>query len=133
MSRRCIDEPFAGVLRPSWYGVKPTLVSVCDINYDSVMTVTDIIGPIVPLTGPTSGIGAAMLDRLTAHPSRPRLMQLARDRVALQRAVAYAPERSWRRTVSPSISATFAVSATASTDWRTVKAAGRWRRSTWSS
>ncbi len=46
--------------------------------------------PTVLLTGPTSGIGAAMLDRLIAHPSRPRLVLLARDAAALDRDLARA-------------------------------------------
>ncbi len=43
--------------------------------------------PTVLLTGPTSGIGAAMLDRLIAHPARPNLVLLARDASALEAAV----------------------------------------------
>ena len=43
--------------------------------------------PTVLLTGPTSGIGAAVLERLLSHPSRPALLLfLGRDRAALQRA-----------------------------------------------
>ena len=49
------------------------------------MTQTDI--PTVLLTGPTSGIGAAMLERLITHPARPSLVLLARDATALDRAV----------------------------------------------
>jgi len=50
------------------------------------MTETDIT-PTVLLTGPTSGIGAAMLDRLVEHPSRPHLVLMARDAAALDRAL----------------------------------------------
>ncbi len=56
------------------------------------MTETDIAATpsTVLLTGPTSGIGAAMLDRLIAHPARPNLVLLARDPEALERAIAKA-------------------------------------------
>lgn len=47
----------------------------------------DDISPTVLLTGPTSGIGAAILRRLIAHPSRPRLLLAGRDRERLARAV----------------------------------------------
>ena len=52
------------------------------------MTETDIaqMAPTVLLTGPTSGIGAAMLDRLIDHPARPTLVLLARDAAALDHA-----------------------------------------------
>lgn len=53
------------------------------------MTQTDIT-PTVLLTGPTRGIGEAMLRSLIGHPKRPRLVLLARDPVALDRAVAEA-------------------------------------------
>jgi NAD(P)-dependent dehydrogenase (short-subunit alcohol dehydrogenase family) len=43
--------------------------------------------PTVLLTGPTSGIGAATLERLLSYPSRPDLLLLGRDPAALQRAV----------------------------------------------
>ncbi len=43
--------------------------------------------PVVLLTGPTSGIGSATLTRLLAHPSRPALVLLARDRAGLAAAV----------------------------------------------
>ena len=52
------------------------------------MTQTDINHPTVLLTGPTSGIGARMLETLIAHPSRPRLVLLARDRTGLESAIA---------------------------------------------
>lgn len=51
------------------------------------MTVSDIKSPTVLLTGPTSGIGAGMLDTLLIHPARPNLVLLARDRAALDRCV----------------------------------------------
>lgn len=51
------------------------------------MTDHDITGPTVLLTGPTSGIGAGMLSELVRHPSRPRLLLLARDAAALDRAL----------------------------------------------
>ncbi|MFC5791225.1 SDR family NAD(P)-dependent oxidoreductase [Agromyces tardus] len=51
------------------------------------MTDHDIIPPTVILTGPTRGIGAAMLDHLIAHPASPRLVLLARDPHALDAAV----------------------------------------------
>ena len=51
------------------------------------MTDHDINSPTVLLTGPTRGIGAAMLDRLLEHPERPRLVLLARDPRALDTAV----------------------------------------------
>lgn len=51
------------------------------------MTVHDITRPTVLLTGPTSGIGAATLQHLIEHPSRPALVLLARDTAALDRAV----------------------------------------------
>lgn len=57
------------------------------------MTETDITSPTVLLTGPTRGIGARMLDALVRHPSRPRLILLARDGAALDRAVEYARAR----------------------------------------
>lgn len=57
------------------------------------MTETDIISPTVLLTGPTSGIGAAMLQALVAHPSRPRLVLLARDATGLERAMGIVRER----------------------------------------
>jgi len=43
------------------------------------MTHSDITSPTVLLTGPTSGIGAGMLEHLTRHPSRPALVLLGRD------------------------------------------------------
>lgn len=43
--------------------------------------------PVVLITGPTSGIGAAVLDRLVRHPSRPELVLLARDPARLEAAV----------------------------------------------
>ncbi len=56
------------------------------------MTRTDITNsasaaPTVLLTGPTSGIGAGMLRALCRHPSRPRLILLARDTAALERSL----------------------------------------------
>jgi NAD(P)-dependent dehydrogenase (short-subunit alcohol dehydrogenase family) len=65
------------------------------------MTETDITRPsarssarpTVLLTGPTSGIGARMLDELLRHPSRPNLVLLARDGEALHRAVSKARDR----------------------------------------
>lgn len=56
------------------------------------MTETDINSPAVLLTGPTSGIGAAMLKALLVHPSRPRLVLLARQPAGLHRAMAMARE-----------------------------------------
>lgn len=50
------------------------------------MAETDIT-PCVLLTGPTRGIGAALVDRLARHPARPRLVLAGRDPAAL-RAVA---------------------------------------------
>jgi NAD(P)-dependent dehydrogenase (short-subunit alcohol dehydrogenase family) len=52
------------------------------------MTHSDINGPTVLLTGPTSGIGERMLDRLISHPRRPDLVLLARDPAGLDSAVA---------------------------------------------
>ncbi|MFM9877959.1 MAG: SDR family NAD(P)-dependent oxidoreductase [Rhodoglobus sp.] len=57
------------------------------------MTVTDIASPTVLLTGPTSGIGAAMLERLNVHPARPSLVLMARDAAALDHAVSLARSR----------------------------------------
>ncbi|MER3386615.1 MAG: SDR family NAD(P)-dependent oxidoreductase [Microcella pacifica] len=54
------------------------------------MTVHDITGPTVLLTGPTSGIGAGMLRALLQHPARPRLVLLARNETALDAALAHA-------------------------------------------
>ncbi len=54
------------------------------------MTDSDITstgGPTVLLTGPTRGIGAAMLDALIVHPSHPSLILLAREPGALDAAV----------------------------------------------
>lgn len=51
------------------------------------------MGSTVLLTGPTSGIGARMLDSVIAHPSRPTLVLLARDEVALADAVERARSR----------------------------------------
>jgi len=51
------------------------------------MAQSDIISPTVLLTGPTSGIGARMLQALVAHPSRPDILLLARDGAALDSAV----------------------------------------------
>jgi NAD(P)-dependent dehydrogenase (short-subunit alcohol dehydrogenase family) len=59
------------------------------------MTETDI-NPTVLLTGPTSGIGARTLDTLMAHPSRPRLVLLARDAAALDTALTRARDRGLR-------------------------------------
>lgn len=42
------------------------------------------------LTGPTSGIGAAMLRRLITHPDRPTLVLLGREATALERSLAEA-------------------------------------------
>ena len=56
------------------------------------MTETDIKSPTILLTGPTSGIGAAILELLLVHPSRPRLVLLARQPAALHRAMAKARE-----------------------------------------
>ena len=53
------------------------------------MTETDIT-PTVLLTGPTSGIGAKILEALAAHPSRPSLVLMGRDPTALERAAAKA-------------------------------------------
>lgn len=50
------------------------------------MADTDITRTVV-LTGPTRGIGAAMLDRLIEHPAHPRLVLLARDPHALDAVV----------------------------------------------
>lgn len=49
--------------------------------------ITDTTGPTVLLTGPTRGIGAAMLDALIEHPARPSLILMARDPGALDDAV----------------------------------------------
>lgn len=57
------------------------------------MTESAIASPTVLLTGPTSGIGASMLEALLAHPARPRLVLLARDVVALESAVDRARQR----------------------------------------
>jgi NAD(P)-dependent dehydrogenase (short-subunit alcohol dehydrogenase family) len=54
------------------------------------MTQTDITSPTVLLTGPTSGIGAGMLEHLTRHPSRPRLVLVGRDPARTDAAVATA-------------------------------------------
>lgn len=54
------------------------------------MTVHDITSPTVLLTGPTRGIGSAILDRLIGHPARPRLVLLARDPHQLAAATARA-------------------------------------------
>lgn len=54
------------------------------------MTVHDITSPTVLLTGPTRGIGSAILDRLIDHPARPRLVLLARDPHQLAAAAARA-------------------------------------------
>lgn len=60
------------------------------------MTETDTTGvgrasrPTVLLTGPTSGIGAAVLDRLLRHSGRPHLVLLARHAPGLDAAVARA-------------------------------------------
>lgn len=43
------------------------------------MTVTDISPPSVLLTGPTSGLGKALVHRLAGHPLRPRLVLAGRD------------------------------------------------------
>ena len=51
------------------------------------MTQGDINQRTVLLTGPTSGIGERMLDRLIRHPSRPDLILLARDPAGLASAV----------------------------------------------
>jgi NAD(P)-dependent dehydrogenase (short-subunit alcohol dehydrogenase family) len=51
------------------------------------MAQSDITRRTVLLTGPTSGIGARMLQALVAHPSRPDLLLLARDGAALGAAV----------------------------------------------
>lgn len=51
------------------------------------MTDSDITRPTVLLTGPTSGIGAGMLQRLLAHPSRPHLVLLARNSSVLDAAL----------------------------------------------
>ncbi|MHC5794884.1 SDR family NAD(P)-dependent oxidoreductase [Lacisediminihabitans sp. FW035] len=51
------------------------------------MAQSDITSPTVLLTGPTSGIGARMLQALVAHPSRPDILLLARDGAALDAAV----------------------------------------------
>lgn len=53
----------------------------------------DIKRKTVLLTGPTSGIGAAMLATLLAHPRRPHLVLLGRDQAALASAVAAAEDR----------------------------------------
>lgn len=66
------------------------LVSDHDITYHRVMTVNDITPPVVLVTGPTTGIGAAMVDVLIAHHARPRLVLLARDPLALERCVQHA-------------------------------------------
>jgi NAD(P)-dependent dehydrogenase (short-subunit alcohol dehydrogenase family) len=57
------------------------------------MAQSDINRPTVLLTGPTSGIGAAMLNSLFAHPARPHLVLMARDGLALGRAVDAAHDR----------------------------------------
>jgi len=49
--------------------------------------------PVVLITGPTSGIGSAVFDRLLEHRARPTLVLLARDRGALGRGVAAARGR----------------------------------------
>jgi NAD(P)-dependent dehydrogenase (short-subunit alcohol dehydrogenase family) len=54
------------------------------------MTESDITSPTVLLTGPTSGIGAAMLEVLLVHQSRPRLVLLARQPSGLDHAMAMA-------------------------------------------
>ncbi|GAA2043112.1 protochlorophyllide reductase [Agromyces tropicus] len=51
------------------------------------MTVHDIKSSTVVLTGPTRGIGSAMLDRLLEHPAHPNLILLGRDPFALEGAV----------------------------------------------
>lgn len=50
----------------------------------------------VLLTGPTSGIGAKMLDTLIAHPARPQLVLMARDAAALDAALTLARDRGLR-------------------------------------
>ncbi len=52
------------------------------------MTQSDIKLPTVLLTGSTSGIGARVLGALSDHPSRPRLVLMARDAAALDRDLA---------------------------------------------
>ncbi|MHA7292965.1 SDR family NAD(P)-dependent oxidoreductase [Arthrobacter sp. HLT1-21] len=52
------------------------------------MAVSDITSPVVLLTGPTSGIGAAMLNHLKSHPTRPVILLLSRDGPALKEAAA---------------------------------------------
>ncbi|MHA7274927.1 SDR family NAD(P)-dependent oxidoreductase [Arthrobacter sp. Hz1] len=52
------------------------------------MAASDITSPVVLLTGPTSGIGAAMLNHLKSHPTRPVILLLSRDGPALKEAAA---------------------------------------------
>lgn len=49
------------------------------------MTVADIMSPVVLLTGPTRGLGSAIVDALVEHPSRPELVLVGRDPVSLRR------------------------------------------------
>jgi NAD(P)-dependent dehydrogenase (short-subunit alcohol dehydrogenase family) len=57
------------------------------------MTQSDVTSPTVLLTGPTSGIGFRMFESLLDHPRRPHLVLLARDPVALERALETAHAR----------------------------------------
>lgn len=53
------------------------------------MTHSDIT-PTVLLTGPTSGIGAGMLEHLSRHPARPRLVLVGRDPTRVDDAIGVA-------------------------------------------
>jgi NAD(P)-dependent dehydrogenase (short-subunit alcohol dehydrogenase family) len=67
----------------------------------SLMTQSDIKRPTVLLTGPTSGIGARMLERLAQHPSRPNLVLLARDETTLAASLAQVCARGLTATGIP--------------------------------
>lgn len=61
------------------------------------MTESDIASrPTVVITGPTSGIGARMLQSLVSHPSQPSIVLMGRDADALDRAMAQVQSKGLR-------------------------------------
>lgn len=86
----CVAQPRPRALRPSHHGGSLTLLcQQLTSRMLAVMAEPDITQTVL-VTGPTRGLGRALVDRLARHPARPALVLAGRDPVALAEVAARA-------------------------------------------